>query len=111
MNKIVEFDDIMGVVTCEAGVILQQLETYLEERGYTVPVDLGAKGKKNVIDAEKTRKLPNRRKHFHERWRVKSCTLWLPSWICTWPYCSPCKWNHHQHRPFIEKRQHWVFPK
>ncbi|KYQ89289.1 putative actin interacting protein [Tieghemostelium lacteum] len=44
MNKINDFDPVTGVVTCEAGVILQQLEDYLEPLGYTVPFDLGAKG-------------------------------------------------------------------
>lgn len=45
MNKILNFDEISGVATCQAGVVLGALETYLEPKGYTVPLDLGAKGR------------------------------------------------------------------
>ncbi|EFA85427.1 Putative actin interacting protein [Heterostelium album PN500] len=44
MNKIHEFDSVTGVLTCDAGCILESLEQYLEPRGFTVPLDLGAKG-------------------------------------------------------------------
>ncbi|KAG7670602.1 hypothetical protein Ndes2526A_g00376 [Nannochloris sp. 'desiccata'] len=44
MNKIVDFDPISGVLTCQAGCILEALDTYLAPLGYTVPIDLGAKG-------------------------------------------------------------------
>eukprot|EP00163_Fabomonas_tropica_P010549 TRINITY_DN2071_c0_g1_i2.p1 TRINITY_DN2071_c0_g1~~TRINITY_DN2071_c0_g1_i2.p1 ORF type:complete len:461 (+),score=117.92 TRINITY_DN2071_c0_g1_i2:356-1738(+) len=44
MNNILDFDETSGIVTVQAGVILEQLETYLHERDHTVPLDLGAKG-------------------------------------------------------------------
>jgi FAD/FMN-containing dehydrogenase len=44
MNKIVSFDDISGIVTCQAGVILENLNNFLENKGYIAPLDLGAKG-------------------------------------------------------------------
>lgn len=44
MNKIIEFDEVSGTVTCEAGVILESLNNYSSERNYLVPFDLGAKG-------------------------------------------------------------------
>jgi len=44
MNKILAFDNTLGVVTCEAGCILQTLDEYLRERGFLMPLDLGAKG-------------------------------------------------------------------
>lgn len=44
MNKILNFDESYGIITCEAGCILQDLQTYLNERGYIMPLDLGAKG-------------------------------------------------------------------
>jgi D-2-hydroxyglutarate dehydrogenase len=44
MNKIVDFDPSSGVLTCQAGCILETLDTYLAPLGYTVPIDLGAKG-------------------------------------------------------------------
>jgi D-2-hydroxyglutarate dehydrogenase len=44
MNKIIDFDPISGVVTCQAGCILESVENYLAPLGYTVPIDLGAKG-------------------------------------------------------------------
>ncbi|KAK9703215.1 D-lactate ferricytochrome c oxidoreductase [Basidiobolus ranarum] len=44
MNKIRAFDPISGVVTCDAGCVLENLDNYLAERDYIVPLDLGAKG-------------------------------------------------------------------
>jgi FAD/FMN-containing dehydrogenase len=44
MNKILNFDESYGIITCEAGCVLQDLQTYLNERGYLMPLDLGAKG-------------------------------------------------------------------
>lgn len=44
MNKILEFDDSQGIVRAESGVILEVLNNYVKERGYIVPLDLGAKG-------------------------------------------------------------------
>ena len=44
MNKILDFDESYGILTCEAGCILQDLHHYLNERGYLMPLDLGAKG-------------------------------------------------------------------
>jgi len=35
---------VSGVVVADAGVVLQNLEEYLMAQGYTVPLDLGAKG-------------------------------------------------------------------
>lgn len=44
MRKISNFDDAFGIVTAEAGVVLEDLDNFLEPKGYTVPLDLGAKG-------------------------------------------------------------------
>ncbi|EGC30035.1 hypothetical protein DICPUDRAFT_158305 [Dictyostelium purpureum] len=44
MNKIEGFDPITGVVTCQSGTVLENIESYLSPLGYTVPIDLGAKG-------------------------------------------------------------------
>ena len=44
LNTIESFDEDSCVVVCGAGTILQNLDSYLKERGYTVPLDLGAKG-------------------------------------------------------------------
>jgi FAD/FMN-containing dehydrogenase len=44
MNRILSFDDTAGVVTAEAGVVLENLDLYVGARGYRVPLDLGAKG-------------------------------------------------------------------
>uniref|UniRef100_A0A7S4NJF4 FAD-binding PCMH-type domain-containing protein n=1 Tax=Paramoeba aestuarina TaxID=180227 RepID=A0A7S4NJF4_9EUKA len=43
-NKIQSFDSTSGVVTCGSGVVLEDLDTYLADYGYRVPLDLGAKG-------------------------------------------------------------------
>jgi FAD/FMN-containing dehydrogenase len=44
MDKVISFDDRSGVVICEAGCILQNLESFVNEKGFMVPLDLGAKG-------------------------------------------------------------------
>ncbi|KAI5065125.1 hypothetical protein GOP47_0019820 [Adiantum capillus-veneris] len=44
MNKIVLFDELNGILVCEAGCILENLDNYLLEKGYMMPLDFGAKG-------------------------------------------------------------------
>lgn len=44
MNQILSLDDHSGVLQCEAGCILEHLETFVNGRGRIVPYDLGAKG-------------------------------------------------------------------
>ncbi|KAM9842430.1 D-2-hydroxyglutarate dehydrogenase, mitochondrial isoform 2-T2 [Aulostomus maculatus] len=44
MNNILSFDSISGILTCQAGCVLENLSLYLEERDYVMPLDLGAKG-------------------------------------------------------------------
>lgn len=49
MNNIISFDAVSGIVVCQAGVILSNLDSYLMERGHTVPLDLGAKGRYSYL--------------------------------------------------------------
>ncbi|XP_062516143.1 D-2-hydroxyglutarate dehydrogenase, mitochondrial-like [Corticium candelabrum] len=44
MNRVIDFNGASGVLTCQAGCILQNLDAFLEERGHVMPLDLGAKG-------------------------------------------------------------------
>ncbi|KAK5621738.1 D-2-hydroxyglutarate dehydrogenase, mitochondrial [Crenichthys baileyi] len=44
MKNILSFDNIAGILTCQAGCVLENLVLYLEERDYIMPLDLGAKG-------------------------------------------------------------------
>jgi len=44
MNRIISFDSLSGVLTCQAGCILEELDSYVASRGHTIPLDLGAKG-------------------------------------------------------------------
>ncbi|XP_044751509.1 D-2-hydroxyglutarate dehydrogenase, mitochondrial [Coccinella septempunctata] len=44
MNRIISLDETSGVLTCEAGCILENLEKYLDEHRLIMPLDLGAKG-------------------------------------------------------------------
>jgi len=44
MNQIFGFDETQGILTCEAGAILETLQNYSKELGYMMPLDLGAKG-------------------------------------------------------------------
>lgn len=43
-NKIIDFDEAQGVITCEAGCILEVLQKHVRNYGYLMPLDLGAKG-------------------------------------------------------------------
>jgi FAD/FMN-containing dehydrogenase len=44
MNQITALDPLMGIVTCQAGVVLQNLQDYCARQNWLVPLDLGAKG-------------------------------------------------------------------
>lgn len=44
MDKIVSFDNVNGILTCEAGCVLENLSTFVENEGFIMPLDLGAKG-------------------------------------------------------------------
>ena len=44
MNSIISFDEHSGVLVCEAGCILENLSKYLSAKGFTMPLDLGARG-------------------------------------------------------------------
>ncbi|CAP69035.1 uncharacterized protein PODANS_7_9950 [Podospora anserina S mat+] len=44
MNKIIEFDEVSGILVAEAGTILEVADQFLASKGYIFPLDLGAKG-------------------------------------------------------------------
>ncbi|KAF9154843.1 hypothetical protein DFQ26_009938 [Actinomortierella ambigua] len=44
MNNVRSFDSVSGALVCDAGCILEVLDNYLADRGYIMPLDLGAKG-------------------------------------------------------------------
>jgi len=44
MNKILAFDKTAGVLTCQSGVVLETAQEAVSKHGYTIPLDLGAKG-------------------------------------------------------------------
>eukprot|EP00823_Brevimastigomonas_motovehiculus_P006969 TRINITY_DN5992_c0_g1_i1.p1 TRINITY_DN5992_c0_g1~~TRINITY_DN5992_c0_g1_i1.p1 ORF type:complete len:517 (+),score=91.97 TRINITY_DN5992_c0_g1_i1:61-1551(+) len=44
LNKMTAFDDQMGILTCEAGCVLENVNQWLEPKGHLFPLDLGAKG-------------------------------------------------------------------
>ncbi|CAI7867835.1 unnamed protein product, partial [Closterium sp. NIES-54] len=35
---------VSGILDCEAGCILESLDTFLADKGFVMPLDLGAKG-------------------------------------------------------------------
>lgn len=45
MSSIRSFDNVSGALVCDAGCILEVLDNHLAERGYIMPLDLGAKGR------------------------------------------------------------------
>ncbi|XP_038725643.1 D-2-hydroxyglutarate dehydrogenase, mitochondrial isoform X2 [Tripterygium wilfordii] len=44
MNNIIAFDQVNGILVCEAGCILENLGSFLDNEGFIMPLDLGAKG-------------------------------------------------------------------
>ncbi|PIN15809.1 Proteins containing the FAD binding domain [Handroanthus impetiginosus] len=44
MNNILSFDKVSGILVCEAGCILENLISFLDNEGFIMPLDLGAKG-------------------------------------------------------------------
>lgn len=44
MNKIEQIDELSGILICQAGCILEQLELSAQDKGLIMPLDLGAKG-------------------------------------------------------------------
>lgn len=44
MNSVISFDDVSGILVCEAGCVLENLDNYVAKHGYMMPLDLGAKG-------------------------------------------------------------------
>ncbi|KAJ4422464.1 D-lactate ferricytochrome c oxidoreductase [Gnomoniopsis sp. IMI 355080] len=44
MSKVRSFDDVSGVLTADAGAVLEIVDNYLAEKGYIFPLDLAAKG-------------------------------------------------------------------
>ncbi|XP_076329152.1 D-2-hydroxyglutarate dehydrogenase, mitochondrial-like [Tachypleus tridentatus] len=44
MNNILTMDELSGSLECQAGCVLENLETYANEHGFMIPLDLGSKG-------------------------------------------------------------------
>jgi FAD/FMN-containing dehydrogenase len=44
MNKVHGFDEAYGILKCDAGCILENLQQELSQYGYQPSVDLGSKG-------------------------------------------------------------------
>ncbi|KAK0603564.1 hypothetical protein LWI29_006294 [Acer saccharum] len=44
MNNIISLDKVSGILVCEAGCILENLISFLDNHGFIMPLDLGAKG-------------------------------------------------------------------
>ncbi|XP_077247811.1 FAD-linked oxidases family protein isoform X2 [Tasmannia lanceolata] len=44
MNNVISFDKVSGILVCEAGCILENLDSFLANQGFIMPLDLGAKG-------------------------------------------------------------------
>ena len=43
MDRILSLDEMAGSLTCEAGCVLETLQQHVSTRGFTMPLDLGAK--------------------------------------------------------------------
>ncbi|SCV25662.1 probable D-lactate dehydrogenase AIP2 [Fusarium fujikuroi] len=48
MNEIRSFDEVSGSLVIDAGCVLETVDSYLAQKGYIFPLDLGAKGSCHV---------------------------------------------------------------
>lgn len=48
MNRIEDFDAANCTLTCQAGVVLQTAQEFCDERGFLLPLDLGARGSATI---------------------------------------------------------------
>ncbi|CAK0772713.1 hypothetical protein CVIRNUC_003992 [Coccomyxa viridis] len=44
LNQVISFDAVSGTLVCQAGCILEHLDNQVGAQGFTMPLDLGAKG-------------------------------------------------------------------
>ena len=44
MNKILNFDDVNGIISAQSGCILDDLDNYCDERGFQMPYNIGSRG-------------------------------------------------------------------
>lgn len=44
LNSIYSFDKEKGILYCQSGCILENLQNFAKEHGFMMPLDLGAKG-------------------------------------------------------------------
>ncbi|PJF17345.1 putative D-lactate dehydrogenase (Cytochrome) [Paramicrosporidium saccamoebae] len=44
LNRLINHDEVSGVLSAEAGCILETADNFVRERGFVMPLDLGAKG-------------------------------------------------------------------
>lgn len=54
MNSIIEFDEVQGLIHVEAGVILEQLQQSVAEKGWFYPVDYASRGSAQIGGAVAT---------------------------------------------------------
>lgn len=45
LNKVRSFDEVSGTLVADAGCILEALDNHIADKGYMMPLDLGAKGR------------------------------------------------------------------
>ena len=44
LNSVRSFDPVSGILVADAGMVLESADSYLAEKGFIFPLDLGAKG-------------------------------------------------------------------
>ena len=44
MDQVITLDETSGILVCQAGCVLEKLDHFLSEKGFMMPLDLGAKG-------------------------------------------------------------------
>ena len=44
MNKVLAFDDTKGILSAQAGCIMEDLSDYVIEQGFDLPYNIGSRG-------------------------------------------------------------------
>ena len=44
MNKILTFDDVNGILSAQAGCILEDMNTFVHSKGFDMPYNIGSRG-------------------------------------------------------------------
>ena len=82
MQSVLSLDEYSGHLVCEAGCVLETLQTHVMERGYTMPIDLGGECQTQTKARPCSLELRHRsssRARVQPKARARLGAIWLPT--------------------------------